>query len=201
MINIIKKCLEQKLDAGFKDFIIYPYGDVGMRVKQILNEVYGIQEMYIIDEYLCKYNKKITSPDILKNLDCYNTAIIIATVKPEICKEIESVCSKYFAEIQIGKLIQEEPEKKNIQYTKKGKYSCGPLCNHILVESCGAFCSFALGTDVVRNHPNQYVSTHPFLYYHGVNDDLDRRDGRSSYSDYKDMEWFFEGVTPRGGGT
>ena len=56
------------------------------------------------------------------------------------------------------------------KYNKCGKYSYGPLCNHWLVESVGAFCSFAPGTDVVENHPIAYISTHPFLYYGGDKD-------------------------------
>lgn len=56
------------------------------------------------------------------------------------------------------------------KYTKCGKYSYGPLCNHWLVESVGAFCSFAPSSNVVENHPIAYISTHPFLYYGGDED-------------------------------
>ena len=36
----IRRCIEEKIQGG-KKFIIFPFGDVGMQVKHVLNEVYG----------------------------------------------------------------------------------------------------------------------------------------------------------------
>ena len=78
--------------------------------------------------------------------------------------------------------------------TKCGKYSYGPLCNHQFVESVGAFCSFALGTDVLENHPYNYLSTHPFIYAdRNINSAL-----QHTYDEWKQATWYFAGVAPRG---
>ena len=79
------------------------------------------------------------------------------------------------------------------RYTKCGKYSYGPLCNHWLVESVGAFCSFAPGSDVVENHAIDYLSTSPFLYYGSEMNDVHTK----KYSEYK-LSGRFPGVIPKG---
>ena len=68
------------------------------------------------------------------------------------------------------------------------------MFNHRFVESVGAFCSFATGTDVVENHPTDYISTHPFLYADSeINPALWYR-----YDEYKHAEWYFADVKPKG---
>lgn len=82
-------------------------------------------------------------------------------------------------------------EKK---YTLCGKYSYGPLCNHWLVKSVGAFCSFAPGSDVVENHAIEYISTHPFLYYGGENDMVHNR----KWDEVRGEQGYFPDVKPKG---
>lgn len=50
------------------------------------------------------------------------------------------------------------------RYTKVEKYSSGLLCNNPWIESIGDFCSFAVGTDVLMNHPIEYITTHNIVY-------------------------------------
>lgn len=52
----IKNAVEKALGEGKRDFIIYPYGEYGVMAKQILNDSFGIQEKWIIDNKLSKYN-------------------------------------------------------------------------------------------------------------------------------------------------
>lgn len=56
LIGQIKECIETKLDTGFGKFIIFPFGAVGMKVKEVLRNAYGIDAEYILDNSLCKYN-------------------------------------------------------------------------------------------------------------------------------------------------
>ena len=80
--------------------------------------------------------------------------------------------------------------------TKCGKYSYGPLCNHWLVESVGAFCSFAPGTDVVENHPIAYISTHPFLYYGGDKDTIHELKWNEKLGEQ--VNCYLPGIYPKG---
>lgn len=79
------------------------------------------------------------------------------------------------------------------KYTQCGKYSYGPLCNHWLVESVGAFCSFADRSDVVANHPVDCMSSHPFLFYgNDTNTVISRK-----YEECQSEDWYFPDVQPR----
>lgn len=76
MIGQIKECIEQKLDAGFRKFIIFPFGDVGMQVKEVLRHAYGIEAEYVLDNKLCKYNSDIKA---LEFLDKFSLGVLCCT--------------------------------------------------------------------------------------------------------------------------
>lgn len=81
-------------------------------------------------------------------------------------------------------------------HTKIGKYSAGSLCqNHQLIESIGAFCSFAEGCCVHGNHPMEYITTHTMLYKGSPNAPLENS---MPYEEYRDAPWYFPGVEPKG---
>lgn len=72
----------------------------------------------------------------------------------------------------LGKLDNASSDKIRAYYKKKynveiGKYTYGYRINDIGRNSTiGAFCSIAAGVKIgLMNHPTQYVSTNPFLYY------------------------------------
>lgn len=92
--------------------------------------------------------------------------------------------------------MKQENEEKI--WTKCGKYSFGPLCNHWLVESVGAFCSFATGTVAVINHSTRYISTHPFVSPHIALPDLESGEWISNYQDFKELPWYMGEVQPHG---
>ena len=66
LIANIRQAIESQLDMGKRKFIIYPFGDVGVKVKNILNNSYGIKEDYIIDNHLFQYNSEIQSSTIFE---------------------------------------------------------------------------------------------------------------------------------------
>lgn len=165
----IKNAVEKALGEGKRDFIIYPYGEYGVMAKQILNDSFGIQEKWILDNKLSKYNFNIKNLDFCKSLDASKYMVLFTCANPDVYKEVRGCLRNYFQEENIIDIFENVQTKDKV-YTKCGKYSYGPLCNHWLVESVGAFCSFAPGTDVVENHPIAYISTHPFLYYGGDED-------------------------------
>lgn len=181
----IRQCIELGLDRGGKRFIIYPFGDVGMQVKDILVSLYAIEPAYIIDNKYCRYNSSIKSTSFLDEIDCREYMVILASINKEIYCELKK---ELLVRFESYKILELESMRA---ITICGKHSYGPLCSHWLVESVGSFCSFAIGTDVVPNHPMNLISTHPFLYYaenEGIN-----------YEDYKDREGFYvPGVKPRG---
>ena len=172
----IKNAIESTLNTFKRSFIIYPYGEYGMLTKQILNDSFGIKEKYIIDNKLCKYNCNIKSLDFCKNIETIEYTVLFTCANPRVYKEIRDNLKRYFLESSIIDIFPDvKSESMASRHTLCGKYSYGPLCNHWLVESVGAFCSFATGVDVVENHAIDYISTHPFLYYGGENDKIHDR--------------------------
>lgn len=157
-------------------FVIYPFGELGAMTKGILNGVFGIQEAFIIDQNLIDIEKKIYPLEYLRNIDCSKYRFIVASSSEVYYDELRNDLHRY---VQPEYIIDIFPR------TKCGKYSYGPLCNHWLVKSAGAFSSFAAGTDAVPNHAMQYISTHPFMY-------------TEDYETYCGERYYFPGVIPKG---
>lgn len=105
-------------------------------------------------------------------------------------------------QLEVVSVIQKNEDKKKnylsdwhsrLCATKCGKYSYGPLCDHIYVKEIGAFCSIAGGCNVVPNHAMTYISTHPFLTH-----DKTQWEGFPDYDSNKDKRWYMPGVKPCG---
>ncbi len=181
----IRRCIEEKIQGG-KKFIIFPFGDVGMQVKHVLNEVYGIQEGYILDNNLCRYNPQIHELSFLSTIDCKDFFLILACTNADIYMNLKLEVEKYFNDEDIVELSS----MSNI--TRIGKHSYGPLCcNHMLIESIGAFCSFAIGSEVVFNHEMRYITTSPIIYIGAEGKNTKK------YEWYKNAPWYVEGLCPK----
>lgn len=64
------------------------YGDIGINTKNILNQVYGIKEAYILDNHLCKYNCNIEPISFLDEIDKQKYIVILASLDSKVCDEI-----------------------------------------------------------------------------------------------------------------
>lgn len=190
----IRECIESRCEEN-KRFIIFPFGDVGVEAKHVLNEVYGLTEEYILDNHLCRYNPSIKPLSFLDNLDCKNFCLLLACTNVEIYDELKRDVLQYFSAENIVELSSMRAPKEE-HVTKIGKYSYGPICcNHRYIESIGAFCSFAPGVDVVFNHEMNHITTHPLIYM-GAN--MPQFQNPEEYKGSGQTSvWYFEGVHPR----
>lgn len=190
---MVGKPLEVQLDeviqycvnAPGKDIILYPYGQIGKRVEQILLERFAMKPVYIVDDKLCKTEDGILSTEQLAELDASKYKCLLASINVNIYRELKENAIRFREK---GGRIFEIGCMRH--YTICGKYSYGPLTKHRWVEKVGAFCSFAAGCDVVINHPIEYVSSHPFLYY-GAFEGV-------PYEGFKNCPLYFPGVKPHG---
>ena len=182
----VKKCIEQKLESGFRRFVIFPFGGIGEQIRDGLRDEYGIEAEYILDNYLCRYDPAVKPLDFLDAIPRGEFCALLTTIGLNAYEECRKALRKYFADEAIVDI------NDILFHTEIGKYSYGPICkNHQLIESIGAFSSFALGTDVVANHPSEYVSTHP-MFFVGA-----QIEGFLDYSYYSKFPWYFDGVRPR----
>lgn len=88
--RVISNCIRE----GVKNFIIYPFGENGLYVKQVLKERYGIEPVAIIDNNLAGING-IVSLDILKEKKQEHVKILLAHEYPTTCVEIRQKLLKY----------------------------------------------------------------------------------------------------------
>jgi len=185
----IKLCIEKQLELNHREFILFPYGEIGMQVEEVLYKVYDIRPLCILDNKLSKYNKKIKPLSELEKYKNQNVYLILCTTNWHLNRVLKSSVLEYIPEKNIYEF---EIAKRK---TKQGKYSYGSLCNHWLVESVGSFCSFAEGVDVVENHAIDYISTHPFLYTCNTPDMFNKN---MKYDDFQGEDWYFPGIIPKG---
>lgn len=163
----IREVVKKTLENG-KKYVVFPYGENGMLTVQILRECFGIKDIVIVDNELCKYNSEIKKIDFLRNIDDKKEyQVLFASYNKSLLVELTKVVSE-------GKVIQlfedtEGTSEGRKGHTRIGRYCYGPLVkDNFKIASIGSFCCFAKGVDVVWNHPLDMVTNHEFMYspYH-----------------------------------
>lgn len=190
----IREAIEKQVLSQQKDFILYPFGEQGMLTKRILNEVFGIQEICIIDNYLSNINSNIKPLTYLPQIDCSHCIILITSDNEAIYDELREGVRRYVSDDKIIDIFEKKKEKVkenkcNYISERYGKYSyTDVLISNPYVERVGAFCSINESVMVTSNHSIDYISTHLFLNC-GDNE---------NYEKYKDELFYFPGVKPKG---
>ena len=155
----IEEYIENKIENSCihtSNIIICPYGRYGKLVKSVMNERMNLDEFLIIDNNFCGNN--IYRVDYLESVNLKNAYVVFACDNDSIYMELYNQIRMY---IDSKRIIELFPR------FSVGKYSYGPITeNRIFVASIGAFCSFAVGAEVVGNH-DVYISSHEFLSFDG----------------------------------
>lgn len=86
MYKTIAAEIRKQLRQGKQKFAIYPYGKVGKTTKQIL-EMYGVNDIIIVDNELCKKDDSICSLKEVKDHEEYTW--LIACTNPDVFDVIE----------------------------------------------------------------------------------------------------------------
>lgn len=75
---------------GYKKFILFPFGEQGNMIKGILNNRYGIEETYIVDNGLAgiSSNDKIISLEQMKQLDLTDQLILLTSDNEAVYSEL-----------------------------------------------------------------------------------------------------------------
>lgn len=191
----IRRAIENGLKCREKEFIIFPFGDIGVRVKNCLNTCYGIEEAYIIDNHLCKYNPKIKDIAFLDTLNLKDYVVLLASTDSSKYDELKVCLLEYFPResiVELPMMLKAKEEKIKRYTTLIGKYSYGPLCcDHRYIKSIGAFSGFGKGSNVVLNHPMEYITMHPMIYAGRADEEVEYE-----YDELKKRPWYFPGVQP-----
>lgn len=100
-----------------KKIAICPFAEEGMMAKQILNQRYGIQETYIIDNRLSDINPNIMSVEDLKTQDMEDLIVLLLIQNKEINQQLESQLLSLGKQIKIQNMLRPAwmlvPEKRD----------------------------------------------------------------------------------------
>ena len=103
----IKECIEKVITSpnctrgGYAKFIVYPFGENGFQIKQVLKEYFGIDPYMIIDNKWSKYNTNIASTDELRRSDVDDAYILLGVEDDLLNKRMYEELSEIFSEDRI----------------------------------------------------------------------------------------------------
>lgn len=98
-IHDISFFIQKELSRGRKKFILYPFGKQGELTKKILNNNFGIQELFIIDNF--KKSNKVYPLEYLKEYELTDKYVLVTSDREEIYSEIRDQLRKYVPEKNI----------------------------------------------------------------------------------------------------
>lgn len=90
-----KRVIEKLISNGKREFILFPFGERGLMIKNILNNQYGIKEEYILDNKLSKLVDTIHPIEYLAQLDLNRYLILLTSDNEECYSEIRTDLMKY----------------------------------------------------------------------------------------------------------
>ncbi len=84
------RVLKGLIQSGRKRFVIFPFGERGRQVKQILNQQYGIMEEYIVDNGLSggADNPDMISLAELKKADLDGMVILLSSDQESVYSQL-----------------------------------------------------------------------------------------------------------------
>ncbi len=85
--DYIRKVIGEQIKYGNKKFVIYPAGRIGMMVKGVLNDDFGIKELALVDNKRCEDEDGIISFSDLLDIDEWYV-ILLATINEDAKNEI-----------------------------------------------------------------------------------------------------------------
>lgn len=91
----ICEVIESNILAGRDKFIIYPFGELGMLTKNILNERYNIKEQYLIDNRLSQIREDVYPVAKLGEVSLNDTVILLVNDNEESYSEIRFQLMQY----------------------------------------------------------------------------------------------------------
>ena len=184
--RLICSGIEEALNMKMDKFIIYPFGDAGFQMKEILNNRYGIREKLIIDNKLFKFNSNVIPISLLKEEDITNkTAFFFLSEDSNLYAILQATIPAYVRkEGYFFDLLKRMNERTwNNEASDGGFYYCGcHIGKHTygykallrwpyMCKSIGKFTSINETACIPANHQMDAVTTHEFLYLPGNNND------------------------------
>lgn len=94
--NDVRQILEEYIIRGCDKFIIYPFGDNGRMIKDLLKEYYNIEPIFVVDNKYSRYNPNIISFEELTKADCRESIVLLTIENDEFNFLMEEECLHFF---------------------------------------------------------------------------------------------------------
>lgn len=122
-----------------KKIAICPFAEDGMLAKQILNQRYGIEETYIVDNRLAEINDRILSVSDLQKKDTTGLTVLLVISNREINRTLENQIMALGKEIEIQNYLRPTwmmvPSKKDYFKELRSVLQIQkPLCNKDMIR-------------------------------------------------------------------
>lgn len=179
--NIIKNCIKAQLSEGNKNFIIYPCNEQGVLAEIILEKIFGISAVLMVDNGCSEISSAVDFEFMKAWEDKHssdNYVVLATSYNKKTVDDIFNCCQNKDNIVDVFAQSREENIKRAygipVKYgSNVGRYSYGPLTEfdeqHVQI---GSFSCFARGTDIVWNHELDMVTQHPFIFQKDIWDGL-----------------------------
>lgn len=119
--------IREALDSG-RQLAVCPYAEVGMALVELLEKVYAVKDVVILDNGLSEYNSTIYSVAELKNRNTENMTLILTSMSTKNSEEIKQQITELDIDIIVKNIlepeIRETPQKADYFQKLKKQLSC-----------------------------------------------------------------------------
>lgn len=133
--HFIKKILKKIIDQGFTNLVIYPYGENGLLVKQILQEYFSSVYYIIVDNQYCVYHKDIISFQELKRRYDESMHIILTIENDEINNQMYQEAMGFALRSNITNLLLVKKETIVPYVVSNPRFSFKQICPDIDLDA------------------------------------------------------------------
>ncbi len=109
--KLIRKKIEEAIDNGASEFVIFPFGANGVSVRNCLNDCFDIKAEMLVDNKYSKYNKKIVDFQNLKKNYSQNMYVLFTVEDKKLNKRLEEELLEFIPKDKIINLLDNENER------------------------------------------------------------------------------------------
>ncbi len=125
-LKLIQSIIRKYIDQGVGNFVIYPYGNNGVNVKEVLKDYFNLKPCFIVDNEYHKYNSNIINFDMLRDLYEEKMYIILTIESKDLNSEMLKKLSEFVPLnhiININEIKEVEQKRCSEQSIREKNYS------------------------------------------------------------------------------
>lgn len=114
--NDIKNIIKQELLVGHDQFVIYPFGANGLNIKLILQEYFGIEPVFVVDNEWAEFNPNILTINQLREKYDNSMCILLSVENSKLNMQMQSELLEF---ADIGNIVNFKAYEQNLKIEKQ----------------------------------------------------------------------------------